>query len=146
MIDQRLENWARYYRERMKYECCSSLEGNYRAPWRQWVELADIQHSVHIDWRDAELVEAAWRAIIGRSKLILKYTYMAKMPDYVICRKSHIKRWEYPTELKRAKNIIQQVLDYQKSLCYPCENLIRASERISPIEAEFSRPEETEPA
>ena len=144
MIEDRLENWARHYRERARYECCASLEGRmYHAPWRQWVTLSEISHSSTPDWKDAEQVETAWRSMLGTSKLILKFTYMKRMPDYVIARKSHIPVWKYQESLRKAKNIISYILDINDSVVYSRQNLNRASEKISPIEANFSRPKES---
>ena len=51
----------------------------YHAPWRQWVALNEIQHTSAPNWHDAELVEAAWKSMLGKHKLILKYTYMTKL-------------------------------------------------------------------
>ena len=132
MIDDRLENWARYYRDRHIYRRCASLEGNYNAPWRQWVELADIQHSVFIDWRDAEKVERGWRVMLGTPKLLLKYTYLTKLPSFVVCRKSHIPVWRYSDELIRAKNILEKVLYIHQETIDNNQNLNRESERIQP--------------
>ena len=75
--------------------------------------MADIQHSVFIDWRDAEKVERGWRVMLGAPKLLLKYTYLTKLPSFVVCRKSHIPVWRYADELIRAKNMLEKVLDIQ---------------------------------
>lgn len=107
-----MENWARYYRARVEYKQCASLEGNYRSNWRQWVETWQIQHSCIIDWRDGELVERAWRGMIGHLKLLLKYHYMARnMPDYAIAKKAGVKRWQLPQEFPKAKRQIKNILD-----------------------------------
>jgi hypothetical protein len=111
-IDQRLENWSRYYRHRTTSQCCGSVEGKrYHAPWRQWVPLSEVQHSNPIDWQDAEEVERAWKKMLGRSKLILKYVYMATFPDHIVCRKVGIKRWQLESEIRKAKQAIYKVLD-----------------------------------
>lgn len=110
-IDQRLDNWSRYFRDRLQQKCCGSAEGKrYHAPWRQWVPLSEVQHSIPIDWEDAERVERAWKAMLGRSKLVLKYIYMANFPDYIICRKVRIKHWQLATELFKAKQSIEKLL------------------------------------
>lgn len=113
-IDQRLDNWSRYFRDRLQQKCCGSAEGKrYHAPWRQWVPLSEVQHSNPIDWQDAEEVERAWKKMLGRSKLILKYIYMAAFPDYIVCRKIGIKRWQLESEIRQAKQAIYKVLDAQ---------------------------------
>jgi hypothetical protein len=118
-LDDRLDNWSRFYRVRMKMNCCGSIEGKkYQAPWRQWVELSEIQHSKLIDWFDAEQVELAWKSMLGTPKLLLKYCYMANFPDYVICRKSGIKPWEFKGELHKAKQIINRILMQKSATCY----------------------------
>ena len=143
-IEDRLDNWSRQYRERMKYGCCASIEGRmYHAPWRQWALLSDIQHSSVVDWRDAEKVENAYRVMPDIYKPILKHTYMSRMPIFIICRKSHIPVWKYPDTLRKAQLIIENVLALQETIVYACENLNRASERIHPTEVDFPRPKET---
>ncbi len=92
-------------------ESCGSIEKRYRAPWRQWCELSDIPHPAPIDWKDAELVEMAWKRMSGKPKLILKYIYMTRFPVFVIARKCHVKPWNLEMELARAKRIMQIVLD-----------------------------------
>ena len=84
--------------------------------------------------------------MLGRAKLLLKYTYMASMPDYVVCRKSGIKRWELERELYRAKRIIEKRLDMPAAVCYFIPNLNRESERIRPIEPVSARLKETQHA
>ena len=84
--------------------------------------------------------------MLGRAKLLLKYTYMASMPDYVVCRKSGIKRWELERELYRAKRIINKLLDNDFENLYAVSNLNRESERIRPIEPVSARPKETQHA
>ena len=111
MIETRLENWGRYYRSRMKIEVCGSAEKMYRAQWRQWVPLSDLQAPPAVDWRDAELVEQAWRSMSGTPKLLLKLTYMHRFPSYVVCRKCGVKIWRLGIEIRRSRNIIKEVLD-----------------------------------
>ena len=84
--------------------------------------------------------------MLGRAKLLLKYTYMASMPDYVVCRKSGIKRWELERELYRAKRIIEKRLDTGSEFWQDYTNLNRESERIRPIEPVSARPKETQHA
>ena len=110
-IDDRLENWSRYYRDRLVYQVCGSMEGKlYRAPWRQWVELSQIGHPMPVDWRDAEAVENAWRKLSGKPKLILKYRYMCWMPDIIVARKSKVKIYRLEAELGMAKRLIADIL------------------------------------
>ena len=84
--------------------------------------------------------------MLGRAKLLLKYTYMASMPDYVVCRKSGIKRWELERELYRAKRIIEKRLDTGFEFWQDYTNLNRESERIRPIEPVSARLKETQHA
>lgn len=129
-IDERLKNWSRYYRTRIIFQACGSAEKYYRAPWRQWISLSDIQHSEPIDVWDAQEVEKAWRLMLGRHKLLLKYTYMSPgMPDWMICRKSGIKRWRLETELARSKRIIKTILDNFDAVLSNDENLIPRTTR-----------------
>lgn len=128
-IDDRLKNWSRYYRTRLIYACCGSAEKNYRAPWRQWVALADIQHDSQIDIWDAQKVERAWRSMLGKHKLILKYTYMSPgMPAWVICRKAHVKTWKLVQETERAKKIIKTILDKMEPLSDNCADNLKPCE------------------
>lgn len=116
LIENRLENWARYYRTRHIKHHCGSIEGRYNAPWRQYVELRNIKLSEYIDWRDAELVEIAWRKMIGKHKLLLKYHYMSGFPVHVVCYKSKVKLHRLDMEMARAIRIIDGILDsMQKS-------------------------------
>lgn len=111
MIEDRLDNWGRYYRTRMKIEVCGSVEKMYRAPWRQWVSINDINHPIPIDWQDAELVEQAWRGMLGTPKLILKYIYMHNFKPAIVCRKCRVKIWHLDKEIRRAMNVMQAALD-----------------------------------
>jgi DNA-directed RNA polymerase specialized sigma24 family protein len=110
-IDDRLENWSRYYRERIICNTCGSIEKMYRAPWRQWVSLSDIAYQTIIDWRDAELVERTWRQMPQKPKMLLLYSYMTGFPIHAICRKSGVKVWLYEAKLRNAKNILQSLLN-----------------------------------
>ena len=111
MIENRLENWGRYYRSRMKIEVCGSAEKMYRAPWRQWVPLSDLQALPAVDWRDAELVEQAWRSMSGTPKLLLKYLYMHRIRPEIVCRKCRVKIWHLDHEIRRATLVIQVAID-----------------------------------
>ena len=118
-IEARLCNWARQYRPGYTKAVCGSIEGKlYRAPWRQWVELADMPFSLEIDWKDAEIVEQAWRGMMGTPKLLLKYTYMSSFPPHVVARKCGVKRWNLEIELAKAKRLIANVLDKKTLLTY----------------------------
>lgn len=124
------------------------MEGKlHKSNWRQWVELSDIQHAMPIDWADAELVERAWRSMLGKHKLILKYCYMASnLPDYVICRKSGVKRHMLDIELRHAKQIITIIIDTIEIEAYKDNHNLKPQyqcERFSPNEADFLRPKET---
>ena len=117
-LDNRIRNWVRYYRDRMEYSRCCSIEGKlYQAPWRQWVSLEDIQIPAPIDWRDAEIVERAWRGMMGKQKLLIKFYYMTNFPVHVVCRKVRIKPWQIEVELARARRVLQNTLDNQRDLC-----------------------------
>jgi hypothetical protein len=137
-IDDRLKNWSRYFRDRMKRECCASIEGRmYHAPWRQWVELSDMPMPEPI----------AWRAMMGKSKLILKFTYMANMPSFVVARRCKIKPYQMDETLRNAKKYLLDILAEHEKACYKTSNNLnrtRARES-SAIDAGFLRPEK-EPA
>lgn len=111
-IEDRLENWARYYRTRIKLSCCASVEGRmYRAPWRQWVAQSDIPIPVDIDWKDAEEVESAWRVTNEQSRKLLKFHYMHNMPPGMIARKSGVRLWALSDSIEQAKRDIKKILD-----------------------------------
>lgn len=147
-IDERLANWSRYYRPHFIRSVCGSIEGKlYRAPWRQWIELRDIQHPPPIDWRDAELIEQAWRGMLGRHKTLLKLTYMTLMPPQVIARKIGLKTWDMEglnRELHRAKRHIVNVLaNIQEYDTLPRNSTVPNGLRPCETIAGFVRPKET---
>lgn len=118
-IDERLANWSRHYRPGFVRSVCGSIEGKlYRAPWRQWVEVRDIHLLPPVDWRDAELVERAWRGMLGKHKLLLKYTYMTLFPPWVVAVKSGVKRHHLERELQAAKMAIERGLDRLQEEAY----------------------------
>ncbi len=49
--------------------------------------------------------------MLGRSKLLLKYTYMANYPANVVCRKVGVKPWLHKMEMTKAKDYIKKLLD-----------------------------------
>jgi len=117
-IEGRLCNWARQYKPGNKIEVCGSIEGKlYRSPWRQWCLLHEIPFNTPIDWKDAEIVERAWVGMLGKPKLLLKYTYMTNFPAHVVARKSGVKVWQLEHELARAKRHIAKLLDSQIKIC-----------------------------
>ena len=112
MIEDRLDNWSRYYRTRVQVHVCGSMEGKlYRSPWRQWVPLTEIQYPLPIDWQDAELVETAWRQMIGVHKDLLKYIYMHALRTNIVARKCRIKIWHLDDETRKAMSSIARILD-----------------------------------
>lgn len=115
LLDARLDNWSRYYRQKVILKTCGSIEKRYQANWRQWIELKDLQISEPIDIWDAQEVELAWKHMLGKHKLILKYTYMTRFPDFVVCRKSGVKIWNLEAELRKSKQLIGKMLDKLKS-------------------------------
>ena len=146
-LEDRLRNWSRYYRTYLVKQCCASLEGGYQSNWRQWVELKDIQSSAPIDWRDAELIESLWRKMLGTPKLILKYTYMSNFPSHIVCRKCHIKTWQLESELRKAHNLMQLMLDTRRDSATMFENSIRQwRDMTTATDRGFVSPKETESA
>lgn len=116
-IEARLCNWARQYRPGYTRAVCGSIEGKlYRAPWRQWVDQRDIPINATVNWKDAALVESAWRIMRGNLKPLLKYSYMTGFPAHVIARKCGIKVWNLDAELRRAKLAIGAILDKNTEL------------------------------
>ena len=119
----------------------------YQAPWRQWATLQEIQVPAPIDWRDAEIVEMAWKGMMGKSKLLLKYFYMTNFPPAIVCRKSRIKPWKLEEELAKAKRSIQKVLDFQLESEYGIAKLRPPSARQTTAnDRGLVRPKETEAA
>jgi len=126
LLEARLKNWSNYYRQKVIQKTCGSIEKRYQANWRQWIELKDLHISKPIDIWDAQEVEKAWKHMLGKHKLILKYTYMTPwLPEWVICRKARVKRWRLEIELRQAKHAIGKMLDKLKdnsqnsaTICY----------------------------
>ena len=147
-LDERIRNWVRYFRDRTEYSRCCSIEGKlYQAPWRQWVSLQEIQVPEPIDWRDAEILERAWKVMMGKPKLLIKYYYMTGFPVNVVARKSRIKPWQIEVELARAKRVLQNILDNQGDLCQDIRKLDPPSARLTTAnDRGLVRPKETEPA
>lgn len=147
-LDDRIKNWVRYYRDRMEYSRCCSIEGKlYQAPWRQWATLQEIQIPAPIDWRDAEIVERAWRGMMGKPKLLIKFYYMTNFPVHIVCRKVRIKPWQIEVELARARRVLQQAIDFQSGKVYASTKLDPPSARLTTAnDRGLVRPKETEPA
>lgn len=94
-IADRLENWGRYYRPYYVYRTCASLEGAYRAPWRQWIALCDIPNPEPIDVLDAQLVESMWKVMKSQKhKDALKYHFIHSASPNVIARRARCKVWQ----------------------------------------------------
>lgn len=107
-ILKRLENWGRYYRPHYQYQTCGSLEGAYRAPWRQWVPLCDIPMREAMDVLDAQEIEKAWQAMSSRKhKEALKYHFVYSSAPHVIARKAHCRVWQVQELIGNAISAIQ---------------------------------------
>ena len=94
-ILKRLENWGRYYRPYFNYQTCGSLEGAYRAPFRQWLQLHEIPTPESMDVLDAQEIERAWQAMSSnKHKQALKYHFIYSSAPHVIARKAHCRVWQ----------------------------------------------------
>lgn len=120
MID-RLENWGNHYRNRSALETCGSIEKRYQSNWRQWIPASEVPIPVVIDWRDAELVEQAWRGLMFRHKMILKWFYITRRDPRSICVRLRIGISRYDREFAAAHAAIKKILkaiDNENSLLY----------------------------
>jgi DNA-directed RNA polymerase specialized sigma24 family protein len=142
-IEERLDNWGRCYRARTKRETCCSIEKNYHAPWRQWVELTEIQISAPINTFDADSVEQAWKTLLGKYRLLLRYAYMHNFPPHIVAKKTGVKIYLLDQELRRAKATIEKVLTPIGLYCIlaPNSRKTRLRDYASALEAESSTKE-----
>lgn len=109
-LERRLENWARANR-------LGATTPGYCAPWAR---LADaIANGIQqagtdeVDEADAAVVEKAWRRLQPSHKTLLKLSYVANMPPWVICRRLGIRQRPtslFDLELARAKHMLRQYL------------------------------------
>ena len=117
-LKERLENWARYYRTRMKLETCASIEKRYQAPYRQWLELHEIHIPDSVDMWDAQKVEAAWKTLSFRHKMILKWHYITKRDPRNVAVRLKIPQMRHKREFQAAHAAIREVLAIQNELEY----------------------------
>lgn len=116
-LDDRLRNWARWARTSRRLETCGSAEKAYRAPWRQWLKLAEIEHTSPIDVLDAESIEAAWVLIDYKARMLLKYHYVRRMPIMYLCQRLRIKPYQFDARLSRARYLLRERLDKSINSC-----------------------------
>lgn len=116
-LDDRLDNWARWARVGQKLKTCGSAEKHYRAPWRQWLKLAEIEHPAPIDVIDAEIIEAAWVLIDYKARMLLKYHYVRRMPIMYLCQRLRIKPYQFDARFARARHLLREMLDKSISSC-----------------------------
>lgn len=106
-----LENWGRWARGGIKQETCGSAEKNYRAPWRQWLQLHEIPMGGNLDTFAAEAVERAWKTLHHKQQKILKLHYVRRLPVTLLCQRAKIKPWQYEAHMARAHYYIRMALD-----------------------------------
>lgn len=110
-ILKRLENWGNEYRTHFIYKTCGSLEGAYRAPFRQWIQLHDIHNIDPIDVLDARLIEQTWKGMRSQKhKDALKYHFIHKASPNVIARRAKCRVWQVQELLGNAIGSIASLL------------------------------------
>lgn len=99
-IYARLENWARWARDRRKQGHCRSIEYRYKPEagetW-EGVEAAETHEPL-----DALEVNRIVREMPRKYRLILHYHHIHKLPSWVICRECVIPKRDYADERLRA--------------------------------------------
>jgi hypothetical protein len=110
-LEGRLENWAKAQRSGTPGgRAIGSAEGRYIVPSN---EPRSIE-SMLIDHNDADEVERAWGKLTRFDKDVLRYHYILRMDERVICRKLSLPRYSRSTflmALNHAHGEIGKALD-----------------------------------
>lgn len=119
MIEQRLINWARYWRVGLHKRVTPSLEGRYRAPrgaeidWE--TEPAAMAPLPSPDAADAILVESAWVSLPNPAyKAFLRFHYCQRRSTWYIKRKLRI--FDYDGAMLLAHAAIMRSIDNKTSV------------------------------
>lgn len=110
-IDDRLDNWGRWARERPKLQTARSAEGRYHPP-----AVDDFRRipSIPIDILDASLVDRCLAPATGfpsrYTKLLVLY-YVRALADRSIRQKLRIHIRDYPYIIRNALFAAQNVID-----------------------------------
>jgi hypothetical protein len=99
----RIENWARFCRDRWHPKTCGSIEKQYRPPPIETEdEDARRRPRIPVDSLDAVIVEKAWRRLHLKSRLILKWAYVYPVHPRIAERKARIDRGTYDARREAA--------------------------------------------
>ena len=92
LLDARIQNWARHYRNRLIKRATASLEGLYRPPRGaeiEWeTEPAKAAPLPSVDVQDAERLEDAWLCVPNHKlKLFLRLHYCRRRSWWYVRRR-----------------------------------------------------------
>lgn len=107
---ERLENWGRFWRDgKPQPSHCRSIEHRYVPERLQEDEREDRAQPKREapDWRDAELVNEAWRRCTRKTRLLLTWLYSAPKSYAAICKRLQI-REHPPHHFVRARHIAER--------------------------------------
>ena len=120
-LTPRLENWGLCLRDDHWHRGhCRSIEHKY-SPERGLEALeAKREPKPYLDYRDAEIVEAAWRKVSDRKQQqVLRLVYIWRAPSHFVCRRLRIVNDKngiaFRLELGRAERAIGRLLELPRS-------------------------------
>lgn len=90
-IDGKLGAWGRWARGRVAATKIGSLEGQYRAPWRQWHYPTYQELMPQVPNDEIRLIDRAVLRVPEQHRMALKLHYVFLAPPYFICRKVALK-------------------------------------------------------
>lgn len=67
---------------------------------------------------DAEKIEFAWRQLPHKSKMLLKFHYIRRMPVTFMCQRLRIKLWNFDATSGRAHYQLRKMLDELEKMVY----------------------------
>ena len=115
-IRERLENWARYYKDRLSIPTCGSIEKRFQSNYRQWLELHEIHTSIATDMWDAQRVEKSWCVLSFRHKMILKWHYITRRDPRRSAVMLSLSTARYNREFHKAHSELKKILDSNNEL------------------------------